>query len=207
MSRLEYAFRDVDFVIHAAALKQVPAAEYNPIEAIKTNVIGAENVIKAAIKNKVKKIMALSTDKAVNPINLYGATKLCSDKLFIAANNYVGGINNSFSVTRYGNVIGSRGSVVEVFNNIVKNKSKFFPITDLQMTRFWMHLDYGVKFVFENFSRMKGGEIFVPKIPSIKISDLAKSIDNKIPQKEIGLRPGEKLHEVLISRDSSSSYN
>ncbi len=203
LSRLEYAFRDVDFVIHAAALKQVPAAEYNPIEAIKTNVIGAENVIKAAIKNKVKKIMALSTDKAVNPINLYGATKLCSDKLFIAANNYVGGINNSFSVTRYGNVIGSRGSVVEVFNNIVKNKSKFFPITNLQMTRFWMHLDYGVKFVFENFSRMKGGEIFVPKIPSIKISDLAKSIDNKIPQKEIGLRPGEKLHEVLISRDSS----
>jgi len=201
--RLKYAFREVNYVVHAAALKQVPTAEYNPIEAIKTNVIGAENIIRSSIDNRVEKVMALSTDKAENPINLYGATKLCSDKLFIAANNYSGGIKTSFSVTRYGNVIGSRGSVFETFSEMIKSKKTFLPITDFRMTRFWIKINDGVDFVFKNINRMKGGEIFIPKIPSVKIVDIAKLFKKDIKLKEVGLRPGEKLHEVLLSKDSS----
>ncbi len=203
IDRLKYAFRDVDYVVHAAALKQVPAAEYNPIESIKTNVIGAENVIRSAIENKVEKVMALSTDKAENPTNLYGATKLCSDKLFIAANNYSGGIKTSFAVTRYGNVIGSRGSVFETFREMIKSKKNYLPITDLRMTRFWIKISDGVDFAFKNILRMKGGEIFIPKIPSVKIIEIAKLFKKNIKLKQIGLRPGEKLHEVLLSKDSA----
>ena len=173
--RLSLALQDVDFVVHAAALKQVPAAEYNPTEFIKTNIFGAENVIKACLKNNVKKVIALSTDKAVNPINLYGGTKLVSDKLFVSANNYVGKKNISFSVVRYGNVAGSRGSVIPLFKEISKKKNSF-PITDKRMTRFWITLSEGVDFVIKSFQRMRGGEIFVPIIPSIKITDLAKAI-------------------------------
>ena len=201
--RLKYAFRDVNYVVHAAALKQVPAAEYNPIEAIKTNIIGAENIIRSAIENKIEKVMALSTDKAENPINLYGATKLCSDKLFVAANYYSGGIKTTFSVTRYGNVIGSRGSVFETFKEMIKSKKSFLPITDFRMTRFWIKINDGVDFVFKNIIRMKGGEIFIPKIPSVKIVDIARLFQKDIKLKEIGLRPGEKLHEVLVSKDTS----
>ena len=201
--RLTQAMRGVDYVIHAAALKQVPAAEYNPTECIKTNINGAENVIHAALYNKIKKVIALSTDKAANPINLYGATKLCSDKLFVAANNMAGGQDTRFAAVRYGNVVGSRGSVVPFFKELIANGTDHLPITDEEMTRFWITLQDGVDFVLKNFERMHGGEIFVPKIPSIKITDLATSISPELPQKIIGIRPGEKLHEIMCPKDDS----
>ncbi len=199
--RLKLAMQNVDYVIHTAALKQVPAAEYNPMECIKTNIHGAQNVIDAAITNKVKKVIALSTDKAANPINLYGATKLVSDKLFIAANNIVGKANTRFSVVRYGNVAGSRGSVVPYFKKLIDEKSKFIPITHPDMTRFWITLEEGVQFVVNSILLMQGGEIFVPKIPSVKIVDLAKSMAPNIRQKIIGIRPGEKIHEIMCPKD------
>ncbi len=201
--RLRQAMRGVDYVIHAAALKQVPAAEYNPMECIKTNVHGAENVIDAALHNNVEKVIALSTDKAANPINLYGATKLASDKLFVAANNIVGSQHTRFSVARYGNVVGSRGSVVPFFKSLIDKGADHLPITHPKMTRFWISLQEGVDFVIKNFSRMQGGEIYVPKIPSIRITDLAKSMAPKLPLKEVGIRPGEKLHEVMCPSDDS----
>lgn len=201
--RLHQATRDVDFIVHAAALKQVPAAEYNPGECIKTNVGGAENVIAAAIANGVKKVVALSTDKAASPINLYGATKLLSDKLFIAANNTVGKQDTRFAVVRYGNVAGSRGSVMPLFRKLIKEGAKELPITDPRMTRFWITLQEGVDFVVKAFERMYGGELFVPKIPSALITDLAKAMAPNLPIKIIGIRPGEKLHELMISRDDS----
>lgn len=201
--RLMQAMNGVDYVIHAAAMKQVPAAEYNPTECIKTNINGAENVIRAAISNDVKKVIALSTDKAANPVNLYGATKLASDKLFVAANNMVGKEYPQFSVVRYGNVVGSRGSVVPFFNQLINNGCQELPVTDEKMTRFWITLQQGVDFVLKNFSRMQGGEIFVPKIPSVKITDLAESVAPGMPIKIIGIRPGEKLHETMCPRDDS----
>lgn len=201
--RLTQAFRGVDYVIHAAALKQVPAAEYNPIECIKTNIHGAENVISAAIYNEVEKVIALSTDKAANPINLYGATKLASDKLFVAANNIAGGHRTRFAVVRYGNVVGSRGSVVPFFKRLVKEGAEELPITDERMTRFWITLDQGVEFSLEGFARMRGGEIFVPKIPSMKITALAKALAPHLPTKIVGIRPGEKLHETMCPADDS----
>lgn len=201
--RLQQAMRGVDFVIHAAALKQVPAAEYNPMECIKTNIHGAENVIKAAIAAGVEKVMALSTDKAANPINLYGATKLASDKLFVAANNMVGYEKTRFSVVRYGNVVGSRGSVVPFFRKLVAEGATSLPITDARMTRFWITLQEGVDFVIQNFARMHGGEIFVPKIPSVRITDLAEAMAPGLPTEVIGIRPGEKLHETMCPADDS----
>ena len=203
LARLEEATDGVDYVIHAAAMKQVPASEYNPMECIKTNIYGAENVIKASIKNNVRTIIALSTDKAVNPINLYGATKLASDKLFISANNMVGMRETRFSVVRYGNVVGSRGSVVPFFQKLIKNGEASLPITHKDMTRFMISLHSGVEFVLKNFERMQGGEIFVPKIPSMYITELAKAMAPDIPQKIIGIRPGEKLHEVMCPQDES----
>ncbi len=202
--RLKIALRGVDYVIHAAALKQVPAAEYNPIECIKTNIIGAENIINASIENKVNKILCLSTDKAVNPINLYGASKLAADKLFQAANNLVGNSKTSFSIVRYGNVSGSRGSVIPLFLKLNKTKNKKLPITHMEMTRFWITLDEAVKFVLNAFKLSKPGEIFVPKIPSVRIVDIAKAINNKGKFKIIGIRPGEKLHELLISESENN---
>lgn len=201
--RLSMAMRGVDFLIHAAALKQVPAAEYNPIECIKTNIYGAENVIKAALDCGVKKVIALSTDKAANPINLYGATKLCSDKLFVAANNLSGDRITRFSVVRYGNVVGSRGSVVPVFKSLIEKGADELPVTDARMTRFWITLQQGVDFVLENFHRMHGGEIFVPKIPSVRIVDLVKALAPNCSIKFIGIRPGEKLHEIMCPQDDS----
>jgi UDP-N-acetylglucosamine 4,6-dehydratase len=201
--RLIQAFHGVDFVIHAAALKQVPTAEYNPMECIRTNVHGAQNVIEASIHSGVRKVIALSTDKAANPINLYGASKLASDKLFVAANNIVGRKETRFSVVRYGNVVGSRGSVVPLYKKIMQEESTPFPVTDERMTRFWITLQQGVDFVLKNFERMQGGEIFVPKIPSIKIIDLARAMDPKRKIKIIGIRPGEKLHEVMCPMDDS----
>ena len=201
--RLMQAMNDVDFVIHAAALKQVPAAEYNPTECIKTNINGAENVINAALANEVESVMALSTDKAANPINLYGATKLVSDKLFVAANNIAGKKKTRFSVTRYGNVVGSRGSVVPFFKKLITEKSDHLPITDESMTRFWITLQQGVDFVLKNFQRMHGGEIFVPKIPSVKVVDIARAMAPEIPQRKIGIRPGEKIHEIMCPADDS----
>ena len=195
--RTEYALRNVDYVIHAAALKHVPIAEYNPMECIRTNVYGAENVINACLKNNVRNVIALSTDKAVNPINLYGATKLASDKLFVAANNFSGGYRTKFSVVRYGNVVGSRGSVYNIFKNNIAQNSGHFKITDTEMTRFWIKLNDGIIFVLNSFLRMHGGEVFVPKIPSIKVTDLAKSFSRSYKQKIIGIRPGEKMHEVM----------
>ena len=199
--RLTRAMEDVNIVIHAAALKHVPVAEYNPMECIKTNINGAQNIIDAAIENEVEKVIALSTDKAAAPINLYGATKLASDKLFVAANNMVGKRKTRFSVVRYGNVIGSRGSVVPFFINLIKQGAKELPITHPEMTRFLITLEEGVRFVLKNFERMKGGEIFVPKLPSMKIVDLAKCLAPNLPHKIIGTRPGEKLHEVMITKD------
>jgi UDP-N-acetylglucosamine 4,6-dehydratase len=196
--RLHRAFNGVDIIIHAAALKIVPTAEYNPFEAVKTNVIGAENVINIAIDNKVKKVIALSTDKAANPINLYGATKLCAEKMFIAANNY-SPEGTKFSVVRYGNVLGSRGSVVPYFMQC--RREGVVPITHKEMTRFWVTLEMGVKFVLRSLKDMKEGEIFIPKLPSIKITDLAKAICPNCKQKVIGIRPGEKLHETLVPKD------
>lgn len=199
--RLMRMFRGVDYVVHAAALKQVPAAEHNPIEFIKTNILGAINVIDAAISNNVKKVIALSTDKACNPINLYGATKLCSDKLFVAANTYSGSHDTQFAVARYGNVLGSRGSVVPFFKE--RRKAGVLPITDSHMTRFWITLDQASHFVLFALVHMEGGEIFVPKIPSMKIVDLARAIGPDCKHKIVGIRPGEKIHETLISKDDA----
>lgn len=201
--RLHEAMNGIDFVIHAAALKHVPVAEYNPIECIKTNINGAQNVILAAIANEVEKVIALSTDKAANPINLYGATKLASDKLFIAANNMVGDKKTRFSVVRYGNVTGSRGSVIPFFNKLIQEGAVALPITDEKMTRFLITLEDGVNFVLKNFERMHGGEIFIPKIPSMKMTNLAKAIAPDLPHKIIGIRPGEKLHEIMCPADDS----
>lgn len=201
--RMVQAMRGVDFVIHAAALKQVPAAEYNPMECIKTNVHGAENVIHAALANDVERVIALSTDKAANPINLYGATKLASDKLFVAANNMSGGHRTQFAVVRYGNVVGSRGSVVPFFRSLIEKRAASLPITDERMTRFWISLQQGVDFVLKNFERMYGGEIFVPKIPSVRILDLAEAMAPGMPTQVIGIRPGEKLHEIMCPADDS----
>ena len=200
--RLYRAFKDVDVVVHAAALKQVPACEYNPIEAVKTNILGAQNVIEAAIDCDVEKVMAISTDKAVNPINLYGATKLAAEKLFIAGNSYVGKGKTRFSITRYGNVLGSRGSVVPMFKE--KSKTGVVPITDPKMTRFWITLEEGVEFVIKAIEKMNGGEIFVPKIPSMKIIDLANVVAPNCKQEIIGIRPGEKIHEVLLPEEEAS---
>lgn len=203
VERLKQALRGVDYVIHAAALKQVPIAEYNPMECINTNIHGAENVIKAAIENQVSKVVALSTDKAANPINLYGATKLAADKLFVAANNISGEGGTRFSVVRYGNVVGSRGSVIPFFRKIVEKGGEELPVTDTRMTRFWITLPKGVEFVLKAFQRMQGGEIFVPKIPSMGIVDLATAIAPNLPIKVVGIRPGEKLHEVMCPADDS----
>jgi len=200
-SRLHRALDGVDIVVHAAALKQVPAAEYNPIEAIRTNIEGAINVIDSAIDRNVEKVIALSTDKAANPINLYGATKLCSDKLFVAANSYSGSHKTIFSVVRYGNVVGSRGSVIPFFNKIKKTGK--IPITDKRMTRFFITLEQGVKFVLNSLDIMQGGEIFVPKIPSMKIIDLAKTIAPDCEYEIVGIRPGEKLHEIMVPEDDA----
>ena len=199
--RLYRAFDGVDIVLHAAALKQVPAAEYNPLEAVKTNVLGAANVIDAAIDRNVQKVVALSTDKAANPINLYGATKLCSDKLFVAANNYSGAHKTQFSVVRYGNVVGSRGSVIPFF--LEMREKGVLPLTDPKMTRFWLTLEQGVKFVLDSLERMQGGEIFVPKIPSMNIQDLANAIAPDCRIEIVGIRPGEKLHEVMVPEDDA----
>ncbi len=201
--RMVQAMRGIDFVIHAAALKQVPAAEYNPTECIKTNIHGAENVIFAALENGVEKVIALSTDKAANPINLYGATKLVSDKLFVAANNLAGGHKTRFSVVRYGNVVGSRGSVVPFFDKLIASGATELPITHERMTRFWITLPEGVEFVFKNFARMQGGEIFVPKIPSANMTDLAAAMAPGLPIKIVGIRPGEKLNEIMCPSDDS----
>lgn len=201
--RLTYAMEGVDYVIHAAAMKQVPAAEYNPMECIKTNIHGAENVISAALSNRVDRVIALSTDKAANPINLYGATKLCSDKLFVAANNFAGDRRTRFAVVRYGNVVGSRGSVVPFFDKLIAEGARELPITHAAMTRFWISLQDGVDFVLKNFARMRGGEIFVPKIPSIRIVDLARAMAPAAQQKLVGIRPGEKLHEVMCPADDA----
>jgi len=201
--RLYRALHGVDYVIHAAALKQVPAAEYNPFEAVKTNILGAQNVINVAIDNEVKRVIALSTDKAANPINLYGATKLCSDKLFITGNVYVGRDQTNFSVVRYGNVIGSRGSVIPFF--LKQRETGVLPITDMRMTRFWLTLEQGVEFVLKCLERMVGGELFVPKIPSMRIVDLAKAICPECELRPVGIRPGEKLHEIMISTDDARS--
>ena len=203
LERLQQAMNGVDYVIHAAALKQVPAAEYNPTECLKTNVHGAENVIRAALDNDVEKVIALSTDKAANPINLYGASKLASDKLFVAANNMAGGHRTQFSVVRYGNVVGSRGSVVPFFLKLIDQGSDHLPITHADMTRFWITLQQGVDFVLKNFERMQGGEIFVPKIPSVRVTDLATAMAPDLEQKIIGIRPGEKLHEIMCPADDS----
>lgn len=202
-SRLVQAMNDIDIVIHAAALKHVPAAEYNPMECIKTNIHGAENVIGAALENGVGKVIALSTDKAANPINLYGATKLASDKLFVAANNITGRERTRFAVVRYGNVVGSRGSVVPFFSKLLADGADELPITDERMTRFWITLQEGVDFVLKNFERMWGGEIFVPKIPSVRIADLAEAMSPGIKKRIIGIRPGEKLHEIMCPADDS----
>jgi len=201
--RLYRAFDGVDIVIHAAALKQVPAAEYNPIEAVKTNVLGAANVIDAAIDRGVTRVIALSTDKAASPINLYGATKLCSDKLFVAANSYSGTHKTRFSVVRYGNVVGSRGSVIPLF--LQRRKTGKLPVTDPRMTRFWITLNQGVEFVLSCLERMAGGEIFVPKIPSMKLTDLARVIGPECEMEIVGRRPGEKVHEVMVGEDDAQN--
>jgi len=203
LDRLKKAMYGVHFVIHAAALKHVPIAEYNPMECIKTNINGAQNVIDASLECGVQKVIALSTDKAANPINLYGATKLASDKLFVAANNIRGARRTQFSVVRYGNVVGSRGSVVPLFKKLISEGVKELPITEKHMTRFWITLEQGVEFVLKNFERMKGGEIFIPKISSMTMLELAKSLAPNLGIKIIGIRPGEKLHEIMIPKDDS----
>ncbi len=203
LERLKKAMNGVDYVVHAAALKHVPIAEYNPMECIKTNVMGAQNVIDAAMAEGVKKVIALSTDKAASPINLYGASKLASDKLFVAANNLRGENDIAFSVVRYGNVLGSRGSVVPFFKKLIAEGAKELPVTDERMTRFWITLQEGVDFVLKNFERMQGGEIFIPKIPSMKVIDMAKALAPDLPIKIVGIRPGEKLHELMCPRDDS----
>ena len=201
--RLEMAMRGVSTVVHAAALKHVPTAEYNPFECIRTNVHGAENVVTAALRTGVRRIIALSTDKAANPINLYGASKLAADKIFVAANNLSAGSDTRFSVVRYGNVIGSRGSVIPLFERMIAERADHLPVTDARMTRFWISLQQGVDFVLSSLVTMQGGEIFVPKIGSMKIIDLAKTMAPKLPTRIVGIRPGEKLHEVLITCDES----
>ncbi len=201
--RLSLALNNIDVVIHAAALKQVPAAEYNPMECIRTNIMGAENVVRAALENKVKKVIALSTDKAANPINLYGASKLASDKIFIAGNNIVGSAETRFSVVRYGNVFGSRGSVIPFFRKLKEEGADFVPITDPRMTRFWVTLQQSVNFVLSSLEMMRGGEVFVPKIPSMKLIDLANVIIPGVRHEIVGIRPGEKLHEVMVPSDES----
>lgn len=201
--RLMRAFSGVDYVVHAAAMKQVPACEYNPLEAIKTNINGAANVIDAAIERGVKRVVALSTDKAVNPINLYGGTKLVSDKLFVAANSYVALGKTRFSVVRYGNVAGSRGSVIPFFADQLKSGVERLPVTDKRMTRFWIHLETGVKLVLHALEMANGGEVFIAKIPSFKITDLAEAMNPGHPYDEIGIREGEKLHEIMITAEDS----
>ncbi|OLU32316.1 UDP-N-acetylglucosamine 4,6-dehydratase (inverting) [Pseudomonas sp. PA27(2017)] len=201
--RLRQAMRGIDFVVHAAALKQVPAAEYNPTECIRTNVNGAEHIISAAIDNGVSRVVALSTDKAASPINLYGATKLLSDKLFVAANNFSGGTDSRFAVVRYGNVVGSRGSVVPFFRKLIADGARQLPITDSRMTRFWITLEEGVEMVMKSFARMQGGEIFIPKIPSIRVVDLANAMGPGFEHQVVGIRPGEKLHELMVPRDAA----
>lgn len=201
--RLDMAMRGVDYVVHAAALKQVPIAEYNPLECIHTNVLGAENVVYAAIRQGVKRVVALSTDKAANPINLYGASKLASDKIFVAANNLAGADGTRFSVVRYGNVVGSRGSVMPLFERLKREGAKALPITDTRMTRFWITLTQGVNLVLSSMAQMRGGEIFVPKIPSMRMVDLAETIAPGLAHEIIGVRPGEKLHEVMVPRDDA----
>jgi UDP-N-acetylglucosamine 4,6-dehydratase len=201
--RLELALRDVDYVVHAAALKQVPTAEYNPFECIRTNVFGAENLVYAALRRNVKKVIALSTDKAANPVNLYGASKLASDKIFVAANNLAGADGTRFSVVRYGNVVGSRGSVVPFFKKLADEGATSLPITDERMTRFWITLRQGVNFVLSSMEMTQGGEIFVPKIPSTTIVDLASLMGPELRQHKVGIRPGEKLHETMIPADDS----
>ena len=203
LARLEMATREVDYIVHAAALKQVPTAEYNPFECIHTNVLGAENVVQAAIRNNVKKVIALSTDKAANPINLYGASKLASDKIFIAANHLSTKTGPTFSVVRYGNVVGSRGSVVPLFKKLIAENARELPITHPDMTRFWITLQQGVSFVLSSLEIMYGGEIFVPKIPSMKVIDLARALAPTLPLKSVGIRPGEKIHEIMINRDDA----
>ena len=203
VQRLRQAMENVDVVVHAAALKQVPTGEYNPMECVKTNIHGAENVIRSALDCEVKRVIALSTDKAANPVNLYGATKLVSDKLFVAANNVVGRHPTRFSVVRYGNVVGSRGSVVPLFRRLIEKGADHLPITDERMTRFWITLSQGVDFVLKCFERMQGGEIFVPQIPSIRLVDLARAMAPDMPKKIIGIRPGEKLHEIMCPADDS----
>jgi len=202
-ARLEQAMSGIDYVVHAAALKQVPAAEYNPMECIKTNIHGAENVIAACLAKNVEKVIALSTDKAANPVNLYGASKLASDKLFVAANNIAGGHRTRFAVVRYGNVVGSRGSVVPFFKKLIDEGATSLPVTDERMTRFWITLQEGVQFVLKSFDRMAGGELFVPKIPSIRIVDLVKAMAPSAKMNIVGIRPGEKLHEVMCPADDS----
>ena len=205
--RLNRAFYDVDIIIHAAALKQIPAAEYNPIEFIKTNIYGAENIINASIDNGVEKIIALSTDKAVNPVNLYGATKLVSDKLFISGNAYVGDRDTKFNVVRYGNVAGSRASVIPFFKNLIDQGAKSLPITDNRMTRFWITLDESVNLVLKAIEESKGGELYIQKCPSFKVTELAKAMDSEAKLENVGIRPGEKLHEVMVTaEDSRSTY-
>jgi len=204
LDRLKFAFKEVDYVIHAAALKQVPAAEYNPVEFIKTNIYGSNNIISAAIESNVQKVIALSTDKAVSPINLYGATKLCAEKLFLNA-NAMSGQGTKFSVVRYGNVINSRGSIVPIVNNLKKEKIKIVPITDLNMTRFFIQIDDAVKFVIKCLKIMDKGEVFIPKMPAAKIIDLVKTIYSEAKFKIIGIRPGEKINEILISEDESDT--
>lgn len=201
--RLSLAMHDIDFVVHAAAMKHVPTAEYNPFECVQTNIHGAQNVVRACLDANVKKVMALSTDKACNPINLYGATKLASDKIFVAANNLAGGRRTRFSVVRYGNVIGSRGSVIPFFANLIKDGSDSLPITDERMTRFWITLQQGVDFVMSNFGLMHGGEIFIPKIPSMRVTELARIMSPKAKLEFVGIRPGEKLHEMMITTDDA----
>jgi len=201
--RLELALRDVDYVIHAAALKQVTTAEYNPFECIRTNVFGAENLVYAALRRNVRKVIALSTDKAANPVNLYGASKLASDKIFVAANNLAGADGTRFSVVRYGNVVGSRGSVVPFFRKLAEEGALSLPITDERMTRFWITLTQGVNFVLSSMEMMRGGEIFVPKIPSTSIVDVASLLGPNLKQHKVGVRPGEKLHETMIPADDS----
>ncbi len=204
-ARLETAMRGVDYVIHAAALKHVPIAEYNPMECIRTNITGAENVAMAAIRAKVKKVVALSTDKAANPINLYGASKLASDKVFVAANNLSGEGGTRFSVVRYGNVLGSRGSVVPFFRKLIADGATSLPITDPRMTRFWITLRQGVSFVISSLGQMQGGEIFVPKLPSMLMTDLARALAPDLPHRVVGIRPGEKIHEVMIPAEVSQN--
>ena len=201
--RLEMAMREIDFVVHAAALKHVPAAEYNPFECIRTNVHGAENVVGAALRCGVKRVVALSTDKAVNPVNLYGASKLAADKIFVAANNLAGSLPTRFSVVRYGNVVGSRGSVVPLYRRLIAEGAKNLPVTDARMTRFWVTLQQGVDFVLASLAMMHGGEIFVPKLPSMKIVELARLMAPSLKQEVIGIRPGEKLHEALLTEDDA----